>query len=117
MPITDSSQIRIEGMGRRIMLFPYSSARVAKTETLAGCRRHQQEQHWTVPQITNEAVTYLLEASCDIRTVQELLGHSVVRTPNVYTHGLNRDGRGVQSSADRLLSGVGDSRYGEWNGG
>ena len=46
----------------------------------------------------------------DIRTVQELLGHSDVRTPKVYTHVLNRGGCGVQSSSDRLLSGVGDSR-------
>ena len=43
-------------------------------------------------------------------TVQELLGHCNVRTTMIYTRVLNRGGRGVQSPADRLLSGVGDSR-------
>ena len=43
------------------------------------------------------------------RTVQELLGRSEVRTTMIYTHVLNRGGRGVQSPVDRLLSGVGDS--------
>ncbi|MBI3545079.1 MAG: integron integrase [Gammaproteobacteria bacterium] len=86
------------GVQRRHHIFPESVQRAVRE----AARRIKLVKPVTPHVLRHSFVTHLLQAGYDIRTVQELLGHKDLNTTMIYTHVLNRGGRGVTSPFDQL---------------
>ena len=86
------------GITRRHHLHPESVQKAVRLAARAG----ELVKPVTPHVLRHSFATHLLAAGHDIRTVQELLGHKDVATTMIYTHVLNRGGRGVMSPLDGL---------------
>ena len=96
-PATHRSVDPYTGLIRRHHWFETNVSRAIREAT----RRLGITKRVSVHTLRHSFATHLLEDGYDIRTVQELLGHKDVKTTQIYTHVLNRDGRGVRSPLDR----------------